>query len=372
MERILIYVLICVLFSNRTMAQQNPKNLHIQWQTDTSLRTAPLKEFTVLLQPDEIPPIDQPEFWEADRSPDHFFAHEPVIAIESGGEARAYPLSILTYHEIVNDIIGGTPVSVTYCPLCNAAIVFDRRLSFKGKEWTLDFGVSGMLRNSDLVMWDRQTESWWQQFTGEALVGELAGARLTYLSSMIISLEEFIQSYPGGKVLSTKTGHNIAYGTNPYTGYDDPENTQPRLFTGQVDPRLPAMERVVDIHVDGKYKIYPLTVIRQKGVINDLFQGREIVIFHTSKTVSVLDDRQISESREIGSVTVFHPVIDDRTLTFRNKGDGFVDEQTGSRWSITGQCISGELKGRSLRPMVHGNHFAFAWFAFHPDSEIYD
>ncbi|MDF1576592.1 MAG: DUF3179 domain-containing protein [Bacteroidales bacterium] len=354
------------------MAQKNPRNLDIHWNTDTSRRTVSLEEFTALLKPDGIPPIDQPKFWGAGKASAVFFKHEPVIAVEIDGEAKAYPLSILTYHEIVNDSLGGIPVAASYCPLCNAAIVFDRRLAFNGKQWLLDFGVSGMLRNSDLVMWDRQTESWWQQFMGEALVGELAGAQLTYLPSMIISMEEFIKTYPDGRILSTNTGRSMEYGTNPYTGYDDLGNSQPRLYSGEVDPRLPAMERVIDIHVHGKYKIYPRSVIQTKGVINDHFEGRDIVIFYTSKTVSVLDESQISESREVGSVTVFSPLIGERKLTFQKKAEGFLDDQTGSLWSITGKCVSGELEGESLWPLVHGNHFAFAWFAFHPDTEIYE
>jgi len=364
--------LLFIILSNTIMAQQNPKNLDIHWNTDTSKHIVPLEEFIALLKPDEIPPIDDPQFWNTDLARMNYFVHEPVIAVEIAGEAKAYPLSVLTYHEIVNDSVGGIPVSVTYCPLCNAAIVFDRRLTIHGEQKLLDFGVSGMLRNSDLVMWDRQTESWWQQFTGEALVGELAGTQLTYLSSLLISLEEFVTSYPEGKILSTHTGHNIAYGTNPYTGYDDPGNIRPRLYSGTVDTRLPAMERVIDIQVNGKYKIYPLTLIQEKGVINDRFEGRDIVIFYTSKTVSVLDEQQISESRKIGSVTVFSRKVDDSLLSFRKEPEGFVDEQTGSTWSITGKCISGELNGKNLWPLVHGNHFAFAWFAFHPDSEIYE
>lgn len=368
---ILINSFFCLLLSFTLMAQQNPNNLDIQWNTDMSETLVPLEEFTILLRPDEIPPIDKPDFWNARKASEMFFKHEPVIVIEKGKEAKAYPLSIMTYHEIVNDIVGGIPVSVTYCPLCNAAIVFDRRLQYRGEEWLLDFGVSGMLRNSDLVMWDRQTESWWQQFTGKALVGELAGAQLISLPSMLISLEEFMETYPDGLILSTNTGHSARYGTNPYTGYDDPGNTQPRLYSGEVDKRLPAMERVINIHVKGKYKIYPLSAIREEGVINDTFEGEDLVIFYTSKTVSVLDENQISDSRKVGSVTVFSPVVNNKKLTFTPGGDNFIDEQTGSIWNIAGKCISGEMKGKSLPPIVHGNHFAFAWFAFHPDTEIY-
>ena len=369
--RICIFLLSLVIISSTAMAQNNPKNLDLNWETDTSKHIVPLEEFTALLMPDGIPPIDKPEFWDVQKASQTFFEHEPVIIIEIAGKAKAYPLSILTYHEIVNDTLGGTPIAVTYCPLCNAAIVFDRRLSHDGKEDLLDFGVSGMLRNSDLVMWDRQTQSWWQQFTGSALVGELAGEELTYLSSLIISLGEFIETYPEGLVLSTNTGHDMKYGTNPYTGYDNLENTQPRLFKGEVDSRLPAMERVVDVQVNGKYKIYPLSVISQEEVINDSFEGQPLLILYTSKTVSILDEKNIAESKEIGSVTVFKPEVNGELLTFKKKGSEFVDEQSGSSWSITGKCAAGKLKGEALWPVVHGNHFAFAWFEFHPDSEIY-
>ena len=369
--RIYLFLLSLVILSNTAMAQQNPKNLDLDWKTDTSKRIVPLEEFTALLMPDGIPPIDKPEFWDIHTASQAFFEHEPVIIIEIAGKAKAYPLSILTYHEIVNDTLGGTPIAVTYCPLCNAAIVFDRRLSHDGKEDLLDFGVSGMLRNSDLVMWDRQTQSWWQQFTGSALVGELVGEELTYLPSLIISLGEFIETYPEGLVLSTNTGHDKKYGTNPYTGYDNLENSQPRLYKGEVDSRLPAMERVVDVQVNGNYKIYPLSVISREKVINDTFGGQSLLILYTSKTVSVLDEKNIAESRKIGSVTVFRPEVNGELLTFKKKGSQFVDEQSGSSWSITGKCIAGMLKGEELLPVVHGNHFAFAWFEFHPDSEIY-
>lgn len=131
------------------------------------------------------------------------------------------------------------------------------------------------------------------------------------------------------------------------------------------------MERVIDVHVNGKYIIYPLSLISMKEVINDTFEEQPMVLFHTSKTVSVLDNKQIANSREIGSITVFVPEVNDQLLTFSRTRDGFTDDQTGSVWNITGTCLSGKLKGEKLRPVTHGNHFAFAWFTFHPDSEIY-
>lgn len=364
-------LLIIFILPLLTVAQKNPRNLEINWKTDTSKRIVPLREFTVLMQPDGIPPIDKPKFWAGEKAENNYFAHEPVVALDIKGEAKAYPLSVLMYHEIVNDEVGGKEVSITYCPLCNTAVVYDRRLEFEGETYLLDFGVSGMLRNSDLVMWDRQTESWWQQLTGEALVGKLAGAELNLLPSMLISLEEYHDAYPDGLVLSTETGHFSKYGTNPYTGYDALANEQPRFFKGDVDPRLPAMERVIDIRVDDEYKIYPLSAFEKTDVINDTFKDVAVVLFHTSKTVSVVDEENISESKQVGSVTVFSPVIKGKTLYFEKTPNGFQDKQSGSVWDIAGKCISGEYKGERLMPMPHGNHLAFAWLAFHPGSEIF-
>lgn len=352
------------------IAQQNPRGLELSWLTDTSMHIVPLDEFTALLQRDGIPPIDRPLFWEAEEALLQLFIHEPVIAVAIDGMAKAYPLSILMFHEIVNDEINGRYFSATYCPLCNAALVFDRELAYDDSTYLLDFGVSGMLRMSDLVMWDRQTESWWQQFTGEALVGKLSGAELNIIPSLLISLEEFFEAYPNGMVLSSETGHFRVYGTNPYTDYDDLQNT-PRFFKGEIDERLPAMERVIDIHVRGKYIVYPLGIIQEKQLINDHFMGADFVLFHSSKTVSVLDKGTIADSRQIGSVTVFSAELDGQTLHFRKTGNNFTDDLSDSVWNIAGQCIEGAFKGRQLKPIAHGNHFAFAWFAFRPDSEVY-
>ena len=165
-----------------------------------------------------------------------------------------------------------------------------------------------------------------------------------------------------------------SYGSNPYVGYDS-SNGKPyeRYFPPeQVDPRLPAMERVVDIEVQGAYKIYPLTKIAEKGVIQDVFQGVHVVLFHSENTVSVVNAAKISQSRRIGSVTVFSPVVDHRLLTFEKKEKEFSDHQSGSLWDITGRCVKGPLQGSQLQILPHSNHFAFAWLAFFPDTEIYE
>jgi hypothetical protein len=372
MRSFVIFFNISCFFLQIGFAQSaTPERVMEQWETDTSIRSVPLNEFKVLLPRDAIPPIDDPSFWGKKRGGRAFFEHEPVMAIELNGDARAYPLSILMWHELVNDVVGDIPVSVTYCPLCNAAIVFDRRLDVEGGTHVLDFGTSGMLRKSDLVMWDRQTETWWQQLTGEALVGELTGATLTMIPSVLMSYEEFFSSYPEGKVLSNKTGHRREYGRNPYGGYDDLSNTEPRLFTGEVDDRLPAMERVINITVGNNHRVYPLSLLQQEKVINDEPFGKPVVLFHQSGTVSAMDNESIKESRDVGTVSVFDPVVDGRRLTFKKTDSGFVDIETNSRWTIIGKAVEGRLEGRQLSWILHGNHFAFAWLAFHPESEIY-
>jgi hypothetical protein len=366
-----LYLLLFVSIGVSATGQNNPRNLEIDWKTDLTKHEIPLDEFTALMLPDGIPPIDDPKFISIGEAKEVFFEHEPVIVVEVNGTAKAYPLSILMFHEIVNDEIEAEFLSITYCPLCNAAMVFDRRFQVDGKDIVLDFGVSGMLRNSDMVMYDRQTESWWQQFIGQALVGKLAGAQLEVFPSMIISLEKYAESYPSGKVLSTETGHDFNYGNNPYTEYDNLENKQPRLFKGEVDDRLPAMERIINIRANGKHKIYPLAAIQKEKIINDQFQDQAVVFFYDDGMTSVLDKNNIREGKKIGSVTVFNPIVDEQHLTFKLKKGKFIDKQTKSVWNIAGKCIEGSMKGKELEPIIHGNHFAFAWFAFQPECEIY-
>ena len=365
-----------LLFSGMLNAQiKNPRNIYYTWKTDTSIRNIDLSEISTIVQRNTFPRIDYPKFVLKDEGLESFYKYEPVIAVELNGEAKAYPLNMLTMHEISNDVIGGVPVLPTYCPLCNSSIVYSRILNHKEQKKLLTFEVSGMLRKSDMLMADKETETWWQQLTGEAVVGELTGAQLKIIPSLVISVEEFFDSYPKGKILSTNTQTRAQgrYGYNPYVNYDDPDGKPMESFfdINNLDSRLPAMERIVDIKGEKGYKIYPFTKIAEKGVINDTFERKEIVLFYNDKTISVLDNRIISISRNIGSVTLFSRVLGTDTLSFLKSGNRFIDDQSHSEWNITGKCIKGKLKGKQLKKIVHGNHFAFAWLAFYPDSEIY-
>ena len=347
-----------------------PNRLTYGWETNFDLHSVPYSEIVSGGPPrDGIPPIDSPVFFIADDAPDYMRAQEPVIALEIGGEAKAYPLAMLIRHEIVNDVLGGIPVAVTYCPLCNTALVFDRRVGGR----VLDFGTSGNVRKSDLVMWDRQTESWWQQITGEAIVGDLTGTRLKVIAAQILSFSDFRDAFPEGLVLSRETGIYPAgtYEVAPYAGYDR-EGGQPFLFSDDADPRLPALERVLTIEIAGEAIAYPFSELRLTPVINDVVGGREVVVFYTGGTLSPFAGTAAAPRPPVGSTGVFDPVADGLSLTFTVSEGVIVDEQTGSAWSILGEALTGPLAGTKLEPIVHGNHFWFAWAAFRPNTAVWD
>ncbi len=336
------------------------------WNTDFSLHTISFEEITSVVPRDGIPAIDNPKFESPEEASRWLGDAEPVISFELNDDARAYPLQILTWHEIVNDTVGGVPVAATFCPLCNSAIVFDRHLDGE----VLDFGVSGNLRNSDLIMYDRQTHSWWQQFTGEGIVGDKAGKNLETLSAFIISFTDFRNAHPDGRVLSRDTGFSRNYGQNPYAGYDRADNP-PFLFDGDTDGRLLPKDRVVAIAIDDVNAAFPFSRLEEEKVVNYNVNGQDVTVFFKFGTASALDGRSIADSRDIGSTAVFDPNLKGRKLTFRAEGDKIVDDETESVWNILGQAVEGPLAGEELTPIIHGDHFWFAWAAFKPDTLIY-
>ena len=337
------------------------------WKTDFSRTRIPLSEIQPGGPPrDGIPPIDQPKFTSPAEASAWLHDQEPVVAFELNGDARAYPLQILIWHEIVDDEVGGLPVAITFCPLCNTAIAFDRRIDGRA----LRFGTTGNLRRSDLVMWsDDPGETWWQQITGEALVGDLVGHRLTMLPAEIVSFADFTAAFPTARVLSRDTGHPRGYGTNPYVGYDD-INSSPFLYAGPKDTRLPPMERVATVELGGETAAYPFSRLARAHVVNDAVGGIPLVVFHQGGTVSALDGPVIAASRDVGAAAVFDRTLDGNLLTFSWRGDQFVDDQTGSTWDLLGRATAGPLAGRRLHPLLSGNHFWFAWAVFKPETRI--
>lgn len=344
------------------------------WSTDFSVHSVDLDE----IRPggpgkDGIAPIDQPAYETIAEAGEWLAPREPVVSVAletaNGVIARAYPIQILIWHEIVNDVLGDLPVLATFCPLCNTAIAFDRRL--EGDATVYDFGTTGNLRFSDLIMWDRQTESWWQQITGEAIVGTLTGSQLTFLPAQILGWDSFKELFPDGDVLSRETGFSRPYGSNPYTGYDD-VSSSPFLFDQQADGRLRPMERVVGVDFEGEQAAYLTGDIIETEAINDVLGGQPIALLLAPGSTSATEESEISASREVGQVGVFLATVDDQILTFVVEDDAIRDNETGSTWSVSGRAVDGDLAGATLTALPHVVVFWFAWAAAFPETRLWN
>ncbi len=320
---------------------------------------------------DGIPAINFPQFIDVEAASDWLKDPEPVISLQHKGVVKAYPLQILMYHEIANDEIAGDPVAVTFCPLCNASIVFERALGEGDSRVVLDFGTTGRLRKSDLVMYDRQTESWWQQFTGKGIIGDYTDTELVRIPSQIVSFGEFRKAFPDAEVLSKETGYHRFYGQNPYRGYDN-INSNPFLFRGEIDSRLPAMERVLSIRSESNTQLVPLSKLRDVPVANLTVDDQSVVVFAATTAASALDKSDIAASRAVPAAAAFKASssMADEALTFVLKEGVIEDEQTGSQWNAFGLSTSGKLRGSQLEQLDDGVHFAFAWLAFDPEANI--
>jgi len=346
-----------------------PAGAESEFSTDFGKHSVPYSEILSGGPPkDGIPAIDEPKFVSVEEADAWLKPQEPVVLVQVGDDARAYPIQILMWHEIVNDTVGEVPVTVTYCPLCNTGIAFER--TFEGQ--VLDFGTTGRLHFSNLIMYDRQTETWWQQATGEGIVGEFTGRQLAFVPAPMISWGDFKATYPDGKVLSRETGYSRNYGQNPYTGYDD-VNRSPFLYVGPETPgTLPPMARVVTVELNGEAVGYPYDVLREVHVANDTVGGVPIVVLWAPGTASALDAGRVAGGDDVGAATTFSRELDGQTLTFVFDGDRIVDEQTSSEWDVVGQAVSGPLTGSQLTPVVSINHFWFSWAAFKPETRVYN
>ncbi len=265
------------------------------WKTDFSITSINLARVKDGGPPrDGIPSIDEPMFVPLAEI-DNLTDAEPVIGLAINGEAKAYPLRILTWHEIVNDTIGGTPVAVTYCPLCNSSIVFERTVNGN----TVEFGTTGKLKDSNLIMYDRGGDNWWQQFTGEAVAGAATGYKLDLVPSRLQSFGEFKAENPDGSVLVPNNPQFRPYGNNPYVGYD--LAGAPFLYDGQLPDYINPMERVVIVRREGiEPLILTMNKISDAGSLN--IEGYELT--WTAGQNSALDQRDISKGRDVGTVLV--------------------------------------------------------------------
>jgi hypothetical protein len=315
-------------------AAAEPASWRAEWpHTDFSRHTVPLEEIKSGGPPkDGIPSIDAPRFERLNEGAASGWAArigntEPVISLVIRDDARAYPLSILIWHEIVNDAVGGTPVTVTYCPLCNSSLVFERTVENR----VLDFGTTGKLQNSDLVMYDRQTESWWQQFGGDAIVGVMSGKHLRLVPSRLESFDRFRQRFPHGQVLIPNNTSARNYGRNPNVGYDA-SGQKPFLYDGSLPAGIDPMERVIAVETrPGYHEAWSLPLLRKRGTI----EAGDIVLKWEAGQTSALDKGTVAGGRDIGNIVVQR-------------------QQSGR-----------------LSDIPYDVTFAFAFHAFRPDSPIH-
>lgn len=289
---VVVLLLLTISLSFQTYAADIiPAKWQKEWsKTNFSKHVVPLNEIhSGGPWKDQIPSIDKPHF-KGVAEISHLTPTEPVISITIGDDKRAYPIRVLMFHEIVNDSIAGIPIAVTYCPLCNSTMVFNRRVDGN----ILEFGTTGKLRHSDLIMYDRQTESWWQQFTGQGIVGDMAGKQLTILPSRLESYERFVEYAPHGKVLVPDFTSFKRYGITPYEGYDTA--VSPKFYKGDYTGSVPALSRVVVV----EDKAWSVELVQSRKILDD----GDIRIRWLPGQNSAVDHEEIIKGRDVGNIIV--------------------------------------------------------------------
>jgi hypothetical protein len=315
--------------------------------------------------PDGIPPIDEPRF---QRTGDVHWVDddEQVLVVEVAGQERAYPVQVLTLHEVVNDTIGQVPVVVTYCPLCASGLAFDRRTADR----VLSFGTSGRLLHSNLVMYDRQTESLWPQIEGQAVAGVLTGHELRRLPAQTVAWSQWRTAHPDGWVLSRQTGHALEYGSNPYYRYGVKESA-PLFDDFLVDNRIEWLKQPVVGIVQGEDSLaVDVEALQEDGTREVVVGGRRLTVWWLPGARSSLDGFAVGEGAEVGTVAVFDPVRGSGRSTFRSAGGVITDVETGSTWDAFGRSVDGPRRGERLQAVPHLTTFWFAWNATHPRTRV--
>lgn len=315
--------------------------------------------------PDGIPPIDAPRFVAVGDVTD-LEPQEAVVVLAHRDDVRIYPVRIMIWHEIVNDVVAGEPLTVTYCPLCNSAVAFRRTIDDR----VLDFGTSGYLYRSGLVMYDRQTESLWTHFDGRAVVGTEMGRTLARVPLATVSWEQAAGAHPDALVLQGDVDHPRPYGTNRYVGYDQGDGPLPGWFAAEIPEPIPPMTRVVGVRTPDGELALPTDVLTERGVVAGAIGGLEFVAFHEPGTASPLQRADVTAGDDIGSTGVFSPIVEGRRLEFRRSGGLITDTETTSVWNIRGRAIVGPLVGTQLAELEHVDTFWFAWVGYHPDTQL--
>lgn len=330
------------------------EDIHFDTFDGGSVPLSEISEGRLLSLEDVIPPLDSPKYDDAS-SGDWLDDDDLIIGYRSAaGMAWAYPIKILNFHEIVNDDLDGTPVLISYCPLCRSGIVYDRRLDSR----ELTFSNTSALYENDLVMFDRETRSYWWQVAGEAIVGTLTGSGLDVLPSITTTWSAWKTQHPDTLVLSRNTGYSRPYEREVFEGYRDSVNDEdfPFPVSGDaLDGRLAPGDEVLGVTVKGESQAYPLRALGDAAV-NDRLGGEPIVVF---------------SSEDGPSGGAYSRMVDGEILTFEFDNGRYVDTQTGTEWNLSGTAVRGTHEGKRLEPLPSRYTFWFAYIAALPNAEVY-
>ena len=384
LPRLVLLVMILPFALLWSADEASEKSLSIPgFKTDFSRRIAPTEEFIATkVEKGGIPSLSFVSYLDAKQSVSTYDREEAVVVVTDYSSvpptAKAFPLRILIWHEVVNDGIGKHPIAVTYCPLINGVAVFDRRYpSLSEPLAVLEFNVSGILRRSDSILYDTKTETLWQQITGRGLVGDYAGFRLHAVPHQVMSVADFFSAWPNGLMMAPNTGHIRDYGGNPYPGNDQvdlPANEQ--LFPQGALPELTNPRRML-VGVPRKNKaplLFSLDRLKDSnGVISFLHNNRPVSVLSGSSVRAPLSHDRFEAGTPQDAIGVFYTHLGSRRLDLRyNRLErGFIDHETGGLWTINGLCVDGPDEGQRLQPVLFYHMFAFAWAAFYPDAEYW-
>ncbi|MFW5693847.1 MAG: DUF3179 domain-containing protein [Alkalispirochaeta sp.] len=351
--------------------QSPPGRAENEFSTDFSRATVSFSEVLSGGPPKGgIPALDRPRFETVEAASHWVSDQEPVLVLEStlvrdeespGGDSiHVYPLQVIMWHEIVNDEIDGKPVTVTYCPLCNTGIAFSRR----HEGTVLSFNTTGRLRFSNLIMYDRETESWWQQASGDGIAGFFAGTRLRTVPVMMLPFSEVRDSMPEARVLSKDTGFNRAYGSNPYRGYDS--SSEPFLLrnasslTEPGSDRPGLLDRVVSLEYNDETTSVTYSALQAERMVERTLGGERFYFLWEAGTSSALDQSSIADGADVGSGNAFFARTREGKPVELSRRDNRIVDETGSQWNAAGRAVSGPREGERLRPAVGVQHF---WFS---------
>lgn len=331
------------------------EDIHFDTFNGASIPLSIISETRLLRLRDAIPPIETPQYTDVETANDWLRPADIVIGYVDGETALAYPTRILNYHEIVNEEVNGVPILISYCPLCNSGIVYDRRVNGQ----TLEFGNTSALYQSDMVMYDRQTFSYWFQVEGAAIVGDLTGQQLEVLPTRFMRWSQWRATYPNSQVLSTETGFRRPYERDPFIRL--PDYLSQGRFPFPVDEAtannqtLPAGEQVVSVTLNGETHAYPLADL-SGSIAHDMIAGVPVaVVINRHQTAQVFDRR-----------------LGEQTLTFEWSGDVLVDAETRSHWILDGLAVSGPLAGEQLEIIPSRFSFWFAVVAAFPEAKVFE